>query len=145
MKISQFFGILEQSNKKIVFQLPGGIELTGDLHITEVKNTHIQSTDCGGHSHTFEETVIQLWKNEASSKQAIWSTDKVSKIMKTVYSQQPILEESHVYFEYGDSANLSSKYSIEYSIEGETITFLLLEEAPQCKPQASISELAVCC
>ncbi|MCG8373130.1 MAG: DUF6428 family protein, partial [Balneolales bacterium] len=74
MKTIDFLHTLNHSNKKLSFLLPGSEVISGDLHITEVKNTHIISTDCGGNSHEFEETVIQLWINENSGLTPKWTT-----------------------------------------------------------------------
>ncbi len=50
---------LENTDRKLAFQYKEGELLKGKYHITEVKNNHIQSVDCGGRVHEWFETVFQ--------------------------------------------------------------------------------------
>ena len=143
MKTSELISLLNSNDTSLSFLLPSGEEIGGDLHITEVKNVHVNSTDCGGNAHQFEETIIQLWKNERSLKKAKWSTSKAKKIMDTVARTQPFLNDTEVFFEYGDSSLQTGKFGVQAGISSEGVTLYLQGVATQCKP-SKLSKVGCC-
>lgn len=143
MKTSELLTIFKSNDLPLKFILPDGEQIGGDLHITEVKNVHVNSTDCGGNSHSFEETVIQLWKNEYSEREAEWSTTKARNIMDIVAKTQPFMLDTEVFFEFGDSTRLTSKYRVEASMDSEGISLWLKGVATECKPMSQ--NATACC
>lgn len=133
-------------DKALAFYLPDGNKLGGDLHITEVMNARIESTDCGSNSHNFEETTIQLWRNEHSGKTATWTVDKAIGILDKVGEIQPYMNDSELFFEYGDSELPTSRYSVKEvnDVEGE-LGLNLYVKAPVCKPSLAAQGALACC
>lgn len=66
MYTSDFISRITNTNKELHFVLMDAGTIGGDLHITEIKNVQVDSTDCGGNQHSYKETVVQLWQNERS-------------------------------------------------------------------------------
>ena len=145
MKTYNLFEALNSnSGKTLNFILSDGKSITGDLHITEVKNVLVESVDCGSNEHLFRETIIQLWVNESSDKEVIWTTEKALDILNKVGAKKKYDTESEVYFEFGDSSSATAKYSIE-SIEEEEdqLNINLFVMPTVCKP--SLSGNYACC
>ncbi len=147
MNTQTFLNTLNNNrNKALSFYLPNGNKLGGDLHITEVMNAKIDSTDCGSNSHRFEETTIQLWKNEHSEKVATWTVDKALKILDKVGDIQPYMNESELFFEYGDSTIPTSRYSVKEVKNTDTeIGLDLYVKPPVCKPSMAEQGALACC
>ena len=145
MKTHELFEQLESSKEnRLHFILPGGREIKGDLHFTEVKSIIVKSMDCGSNVHDFNETVIQLWLNERSQKEAEWSGSKAINILNKVGSKQKFDLESEVFFEYGDSISQTAKYSIEtINREKDDLIIRLFVKPTECKP--SRNQELVCC
>lgn len=143
MKTSEILNTLNQENKELEFLLPDGESITGDLHITEIKNVNVDSTDCGGNTHSFEETIIQLWLNEESNRVADWTIEKARKIFDIVGAQRPYLMDAEAYIEFGDSSHLTSKYGFVAKKVGEKLVLQLEEEKTVCKPRL-LHEIACC-
>jgi hypothetical protein len=135
MKTSELLNKINETEKSLLFQLPEGDLIKGDLHITEVKNVHVDSTDCGGFKHSFQETVIQLWLNEDSPKEEDWTTTKAAKIFDIVGNQREYLLEADAFIEFGDSNNVNSKYGVEFDENDNELKILLNEVYPLCKPR----------
>ncbi len=145
MKTRYLFEQLDKNpTKKLRFILPNGREIQGDLHFTEIKSITVKSMDCGANSHSFNETVIQLWLNERSDKEAEWSGRKAVTILNKVGSKQRFDLESEAFFEYGDSISQTAKYSIT-SIDqvGEELMVHLYVKPTECKPSRD-QEFACC-
>ena len=143
MKTQELLNKVKETNRSLKFQLPDGDYIKGDLHITEVKNIHIESTDCGGFKHSFQETVIQLWLNEDSSKTEYWTTSKAANIFDIVGNQREYLPESETFIEFGDSRHITSKYALEIDDKEDQLTIRLKTVYPQCKPRA-LNQNACC-
>ena len=145
MNTNELFEKLDTNiTSKLLFILPNGREIQGDLHFTEVKSISVKSVDCGANAHTYNETVIQLWLNERSEKEAEWSGGKAVNILNKVGSRQRFDPESEVYFEYGDSISQTAKYSIEtiYRAKDNLIVRLFVKPT-ECKPRRN-QEVACC-
>lgn len=145
MKTKELFEKLEANNtNRLHFLLPGGREIKGDLHFTEVKSISVKSMDCGSNIHDFNETVIQLWLNKRSEKEAEWSGGKAISILNKVGSKQMFDPESEVFFEYGDGIFQTAKYSIESIYRAkEDLVIKLFVKPTECKPSRN-QELACC-
>ena len=136
MKTHELFETLNTNmDKDLLFELPDGRTLSGDLHITEVKNVLVESVDCGTNEHFFKETIIQLWVNESAEKEAQWTTNKALKILNKVGAKKKYAPESDVFFEYGDTSLSTAKYSVkEFDTEAQTLTVKLFVMPTMCKP-----------
>ena len=145
MKTYELFETLNRNTGKALnFVLPGDKNITGDLHITEVKNVMVESVDCGSNEHLFRETVIQLWVNESSGKQVDWTVGKALGILNKVGAKKKYDTESEVFFEFGDSALSTAKYSIDNFVVTETgLDIHLYVEPTVCKP--SVAGNYACC
>ncbi len=143
MKTSELLNSINEINRALIFKFPDGELIEGDLHITEVKNVHVDSTDCGGFKHSFQETIIQLWLDEESTKTENWTTDKATKILNIVGKQRDYLLDSEVFIEFGDSKHITSKYAIEIVENDNTMTIQLANVYPQCK-QRTLMKNACC-
>ncbi len=143
MKTSDFLSILHDTDQPLNFRLPDGEIINGDLHITEVKNVTVDSTDCGGFKHSFQETVVQLWLDENSGKQESWTTSKAAKIFDIVGKQRDHLLDAEAFIEFGDSSHLTSKYAINLLKDDASLTIQLQKIFPKCKPR-SLNQSACC-
>ena len=145
MNTSELFKTFEKNpTKKLQFILPDGREVKGDLHFTEVKSVTVKSVDCGSNAHSFNETIIQLWLNERSGKEAEWLGSKAINILDKVGSAQHLDPDSEVYFEYGDSLSQTAKYSIDsVNYEKEDLLIQLYVKPTECKP--SRNKALACC
>lgn len=147
MKTKHLLTVLERNKgKQLNFMLPDGRVLKGDLHITEVMNADIQSVDCGGRPDHFNETITQLWVNEASEKEVNWSVDKMLAIYHKVMKVQDLEPESESFIEYGDSEYPTIRYIIRNMDETETeLTIQLGIKATACKPRTERLAMTACC
>lgn len=143
MNTLELLNKIKETDRALNFQLPNGDFIKGDLHITEVKNVHVDSTDCGGYKHSFKETIIQLWLNENSSKTEYWTTSKATKIFDLVGQQRDYLIEAEAFIEFGDSSHITSKYAVEFEEKDDQLTAKLKYVFPQCKPRSLFKN--ACC
>jgi len=149
MKTSTFINqLVLNSGKELRFTLPDQTVLSGDLHITEIQNHKVDSVDCGGNAHQYDETVVQLWINESSEKVAEWKTEKALKIFEIVGQKIEYKDEAELFIEFGDSAHHTIKYSVS-EIESDTkkVNVLLTVKPTACKPKLDLekSNMGVCC
>lgn len=143
MYTSDFITRITNTNKELHFELMDAREIGGDLHITEIKNVQVDSTDCGGNQHSYKETVVQLWQNERSKKLASWNTKKVSDILEVVQKKMKINGETELYIEFGNSNYRTSVHRVNWKETDQSITLELQPIYTQCKP-ASLTKLACC-
>lgn len=147
MNTLEFYTLLKDNDgKSLEFLLPDGEKLTGDLHITEVMNSHIKSVDCGGRASEFNETVVQLWINESSIINAKWSTDKAFSILKKVESVQSFSDEAELFIEFGDSVHPTIRYTVNEVNDSDDDLIIKLEpKATACKPRLELDSVGSCC
>lgn len=139
--------LVSNSNKNLSFILPDDTRLSGDLHITEIQNHNVDSVDCGGNAHEYDETVVQLWINESSQEVAEWRTEKALKIFEIVGKKIEYMDDAELLIEFGDSAHETIRYSVGRIVETEQdITIMLTVKPTVCKPRVDTTgELAGCC
>lgn len=136
MKTCDFIQLLqEHPRKKLGFEYLDGAFLRKDYHITEVKNVHIQATDCGGRQDSWTETVIQLWESPRESPEAPQIRGrKASQILERVYQKQPLLGESTLRFEYGNARFHTSQLQVSgYRAEADELIVVLAPQHTTCK------------
>ena len=140
--------LINNTGKELQFSLPDNVIISGDLHITEIQHHSVDSVDCGGKEHSYNETVIQLWVNERSGKEAEWTTDKALKIVDRVGQKKPYKKEAELFIEFGDSAHPTSRYSISnFDENAERLIIGLTVKPTVCKPSlnSKIDRKAVGC
>ncbi|MFP8487859.1 DUF6428 family protein [Gracilimonas sp. Q87] len=139
--------LVSNTKKDLSFILPDNTRLSGDLHITEIQNHSVSSVDCGGNPHQYDETVVQLWINEASKDIAEWRTEKALKIFEIVGEKIEYKDQAELLVEFGDSIHSTVLYSVGSIIETtRDVTIMLTVKPTVCKPRVDTSgELAGCC
>lgn len=148
MNTSSFiYSLKSNEGKKLKFMLPDETIITGDLHITEIQHHSVNSVDCGGNSHAYNETVIQLWINEQNHSDAEWITDKALKIIDIVGQKSEYTDEAELFIEFGDSNHPTIRYSIgKIEESSQTVSVRLTVKPTVCKPSLNVGkELVSCC
>ena len=136
MSTREFLQLLKQyPEHRLNFEYRSGARLRPDYHITEVKNVHIDATDCGGRTDSWKETVIQLWEAPAVEHNGpSISAGKALAILDRVNRSQALLQESPLKFEYGNADFHTSQLEVAgFSAEDDTLILTLGVEATQCK------------
>ena len=136
MYTQEFLHILKQyPDHRLTFEYGGGKSLRPDYHITEVKNVHIDATDCGGRSDSWQETVIQLWESpEIEHHGPSITAGKAMAILDRVNSVQPLLLQSPLKFEYGNPDFHTSQMEVTgFSAEAGYLILSLGTEPTRCK------------
>ncbi|MFK7932283.1 MAG: DUF6428 family protein [Saprospiraceae bacterium] len=137
MQTQEFLSILKQNpNKEIVFEYAAGEFVPNAYHITEVKNVHIESVDCGGRPDEYYQTVIQLWIGETVTQERAMTADKAMKILDIVDKKKPMRRDTELFFEYGYGDLRTSNYQVENVVELANKIILQMYVAPTvCKPK----------
>ncbi len=153
MKTKVFLDLLESNpDKELVFEYGANQFVPNAYHITEVKNVHVESVDCGGNAHDFDQTVVQLWVNGIEKQDRAMTASKAKKIFDIVDSVKPLDITSPIFFEWGNTGLATSTYDInEISESSEKIVVKLFVPPVQCKPKTlavadlESSESGGCC
>ena len=65
MTSKEFLQTLENHpNLPLYFEYKTGAFARPDYHITEVKNVHFDTVDCGGVQNEWKEVHVQIWESE---------------------------------------------------------------------------------
>lgn len=147
MNTSTFINTLvNNTGKELQFSLPDSTVIAGDLHITEIQHHSVDSIDCGGNAHSYNETVIQLWVNENSEKTAEWTTDKALKIIELVGEKKQYRDDADLLIEFGDAVHPTIRYSVqEVKEDPETLIMALSVKPTVCKPSLNREAKAGAC
>lgn len=145
MKTKEFISLLKaHPSKKVVFEYQENKFVPETYHITEIKNSHVTSVDCGGFMHDFNETIVQLWVNEGEAFKEDFTAEKALKIIDIVNSKYTINTEADVFFEYGYIDIPTSSYKVKkVHIRKDEILVKLYVPATVCKP--SEAGMSICC
>lgn len=143
MKTQAFLTLLEQyPNKEIVFEYAVGEFVPNAYHITEVKNVHIESVDCGGRPDEYYQTIIQLWIGEKVEQERAMTAEKAMKILDIVDKMKPMRRDTELFFEYGYGDLRTSNYQVQNVVElADKIVFQMYVAPTVCKPKFEL-ELA---
>lgn len=136
MKTKEFLNILRNnSGKELLFEYQTDKFVKKNYHITEVKNITIHSVDCGGSSNNWQETVVQLWENPLEAlNRAAMNTEKALKIFDRVNDIRPLLLETEIKIEYGNSDFHTGHLQIhEVKENDQSIIVKLHSDKTQCK------------
>jgi len=138
MKTEEFLQLLEaHQGLNLRFDYAPGLSVRHDFHVTEFKNIHITSVDCGGQTNEWKELVIQLWEPPTVGEDTL-TTTKVSAILAKVERSLKLFRDVEVKFEYSNSAQQLSPYAVHSaSVQGNTLVFTLLSLQAECKGLAS--------
>jgi hypothetical protein len=138
MKTSEFLKILrDHPSKSLIFEYGSGNKVGDNYHITEVKNTSIESVDCGGQTDAWRETVVQLWENPAEKdKPNSMSAYKAKAILDRVHSLRPMVPDATIRFEYGNASFHTAQLYVQGIIpEDGSLTVVLASSPTLCKAE----------
>ncbi len=143
MNTREFLQLLRSNpSKELLFEYQTGKTIPKAYHITEVKSVHVDSVDCGGKSHAYDETVVQLWTNPKEKKERYMEVSKALKIMDIVDGKKPLLQDTPIFFEYGDEETPTAVYTINKVENGGDYLNLKLSVSPTaCKPRKLLNTL----
>ncbi len=136
MKTAKFLELLNtHKNKSLLFEYHPGNFVGANYHITEVKNTIIDSIDCGAGVDFWKETVIQLWESpEEKDKTEFMSSFKALGILNKVDTIKPMVKDAEVKFEYSNpNFHTAQLFVNDYSWNDEKIIFKLSVKKTDCK------------
>lgn len=133
-----FLDLLENhSGKELIFEYDQNKFVPNAYHITEIKNVHVESVDCGGYAHDFDQTVVQLWVDNVETSDRAMSAEKAKKIFDIVDNVKPINITAPIFFEWGNTDLKTSQYDVTEVVEAaDKVTIKLSVPAVQCKPKS---------
>ena len=104
MKTKEFLNSLKlHLEKDLIFEYAHTKWVGANYHITEIKNTSIDSVDCGGRSDSWKETVVQLWESpKEKEKRTYLKAQKAFDIFNRVNGIKPLMLNTLIKFEYGN-------------------------------------------
>ncbi|NNJ88521.1 MAG: hypothetical protein HKP53_03900 [Eudoraea sp.] len=138
MKTKEFLTLLnEQSAKALIFEFLPGQRVGANYHITEVKNTTVDSVDCGGSTDTWNETVVQLWESPSEkNKTEYLTTSKALSIMDRVNAMRPMDQEAIIRFEFGNETFHTAQLFVDETQTNEKVLLVRLSiQSTACKAE----------
>jgi len=149
MKTREFVEALKSNpSSPLSFVFESGAPVQAGYHITEVKNIHVESVDCGGAVDAWDETVIQLWLPAVIDPNHDMPGRKASKILNDANKLKPMKLEATCLFEVEEEAGTAVIYrptSVE--IQNGIVTVQLASRKTQCKAndRADAQAASACC
>jgi len=137
MTTANFLELLAKyPQKELVFEYEPNQFIPAAYHITEIKNVHFESVDCGGKAHEAFQTIVQLWISPKDFlKKKCMATEKALKIFNIVDGVKPLRKETEIFFEYGYKDLRTSNYSVEEVLENDKqLIIRLFVEKTACRP-----------
>lgn len=154
MKTKEFLTLLnEYKDKSLLFEYQEGKTVGANYHITEIKNTTIDSVDCGAGTDFWKETVVQLWESpEEIGKRTYMSAYKALSILNRVDRIKPMDPDAEIKFEYGNATFHSAQLFVDEAVvENGSLLIRLAVVKTACKareecgvPEATEVAEAVC-
>jgi hypothetical protein len=135
--VDHFLKTLQHApDKELVFEYEADTFVPMAYHITEVKNVHIESVDCGGRPDAYDQTIVQLWVRDGEHSDRHMTAAKALKIFDIVDAKKPMKKDTPVFFEWGHGSKIrTSVYAVEEIVETESKLILqLFVPATVCKP-----------
>lgn len=153
MKTKEFLDVIENHlDKQLVFEYAPTKWVGANYHITEVKNTTIDSVDCGGKSDAWQETVVQLWESPIEiGKRTYMKTKKASDIFKRVDGIKPLLLDTEIKFEYGNKEFHAAQLKVNsFNTDEKYLIFKLHTYKTDCKAKSNpvkkvVKQVTECC
>jgi len=136
MKTQNFLNILKENERKaLLFEYQENKFVDTNYHITEVKNTVIDSVDCGGKTDQWNETIIQLWESpEEKGKIGYLKSDKALAILERVHGMRPLDGNALVKFEYSNAIFHKAQLEVQQvEITSSKIIVQLFVSQTDCK------------
>lgn len=136
MQTREFIDLLKNHPEhQVQFEYKSSQFVPTPFHITEIKNVHVDSVDCGGNEHSFKQTQVQLWINPNEKKTEVLTANKILKIFNIVHEKRPLMMDTEIFFEYGNEELPISNYSVtESEINGNNIVVRFYAKPATCKP-----------
>ena len=144
MNTQTFLNILKNNlNKELLFEYAPDKFVSANYHITEIKNLIVDAVDCGGKANSWKETVVQLWENPLEIKKSRYmTTTKAVEIFDRVNSINPLLLDTPVKIEYGNSTFHTANLIVHSIAENDqSIIVKLHADSTQCKAAST----NICC
>ena len=138
----------EHPDKSLLFEYTRGSYVGANYHITEVKNTTIDSVDCGSGTDFWKETVIQLWESPAEiGKRDFMTVRKALAILRKVDQMKPMDRAAELKFEYSNSSfHTAQLFVTGYQISDNQLIFNLSVDPTDCKAKTvAVAEEEACC
>ena len=136
MKTQTFLNTLKNNlNKELLFEYSPNTFVNANYHITEIKNTTIDSVDCGGKTNFWKETIVQLWENPLEvGKRTFMTVSKAIEIFDRVNSIKPLLLDTEIKIEYGNNSFHTANLVVHTITENDkSIVVKLHSDSTQCK------------
>ena len=135
MNTKEFMSALVKGKKHpLKFQLPGGRVVPVGYHLTEVKNNHVESVDCGGVANQWNETVIQLWVPVKLDPKHRMSAEKALKILIKADEIRPSDPDAICLFEVDNENGTATIYTPrQVKQTTATLTIILASRQTECK------------
>ena len=143
MTTQKFLDLLASNpQKELVFEYEANQFISAAYHITEIKNVHFESIDCGGNAHEAFQTIVQLWISPKDAhKKKCMIAEKALKIFNIVDGVKPMKRDTEIFFEYGDKDLRTSNYSVEnVAITNEQVIIRMFVPKTACKPAQKVME-----
>lgn len=86
----------------LVFEYQSGAYARADFHITELKNVHYDTVDCGGVRNEWQEVHLQLWESQLPQPTHRVNTSKAVGIIEAVNSVRESWGDVELKIEYGN-------------------------------------------
>lgn len=105
MNLAEFIDLLNSNlHKELIFEYAPNLYVGKNYHLTEIKKQAIDSVDCGGNQHQWNEAVFQLWEsqNEKNNQQYL-NTNKVLDIISKVHHVSALDLNATVKIEYANA------------------------------------------
>ena len=144
MKTKEFLNKLNQNkNKALLFEFAKDKYAGTNYHLTEVKNVHFSTVDCGGNPNDWKETHLQLWESPNEiGKEDYMTVDKVISILERVDGINPLWQETEIKIEFGNEEFHTSIMNIaDFDIKDNQLIVKLFSEKTLCKAPSG----DVCC
>jgi hypothetical protein len=147
MKTQQFLELLTQNEaNELIFEFQEGQFIPKAYHITEVKNVHIESVDCGGRPDEYFQTVVQLWHDGKEETETFMTAKTAAKIFDTVNKIKPLKLDTPIFFEWGDANTRTSVYEVNaVHILGNQLIVKTFVPPTACKPKYELELAGECC
>jgi hypothetical protein len=103
MTTNEFVQLLEENaDLPLLFEYEQGVYARADFHITELKNVHFDTVDCGGVRNEWQEVHLQLWESKLPQPTHRVDTSKALKIIEVVNRVRESWGDVELKVEYGN-------------------------------------------
>lgn len=151
MNTKELLSLLEEHpEKSLLFEYTNGSFVGANYHITEVKNTTIDSVDCGSGTDFWKETVIQLWESPSEiGKRDFMTVGKAMAILEKVDKMKPMDRDAVVRFEYSNNSFHTAQLFVGgYQLSENQLILNLSVDPTDCKAKTVVAvgaESEACC